>query len=133
MKSIFYPDHDKSKLFDLGFISRHSRHSMGIAVDIGLVGVGVQNTAPPTVAGRCDGAFEQRANESSLDFGTAYDCFSDRSATASTKISAMARENRETLRRALEAQGFRNYSREWWHYDFNDRSVPTQTYDFPVR
>jgi D-alanyl-D-alanine dipeptidase len=113
MRSIFYAVHDKSELFKLGFISLHSRHSMGIAVDIGLVRVGEENIATPTVAGRCDGPFEQRANESSLDFGTAYDCFSGRSATASPNISATARQNREKLRRALEAEGFRNYSREW--------------------
>jgi D-alanyl-D-alanine dipeptidase len=37
------------------------------------------------------------------------------------------------LRRALEAEGFRNYSLEWWHYDFTGHSGPTQIYDFPIR
>jgi D-alanyl-D-alanine dipeptidase len=133
MKSIFYPDIDKSKLFELGFISSHSRHSMGIAIDVGLVRTGDDDVFPPKRGGRCDGPFDQRVNESSLDFGTAYDCFSNLSATASPHISATARANRERLRRALEAEGFRNYSREWWHYDFNDASVPLQPYDFPVR
>jgi len=133
MKPIFYAGYDKSQLFNLGFISLHSKHSMGIAVDIGLVRAGEENVTPPTVAGRCDGPFEQRAVESSLDLGTAYDCFSARSATASSSISAAAQENRKTLRRALEAVGFRNYAREWWHYDFTDRSAPAKGFDFPVR
>jgi D-alanyl-D-alanine dipeptidase len=133
MKSIFYPSLDKSKLFELGFISLHSRHRMGIAVDVGLVRIRDDDIAPSKPSGRCDGPFEQRVNESSLDFGTAYDCFSDLSATASPNISATARANRERLRRALETEGFRNYSREWWHYDFTGSSVPTQAYDFPVR
>jgi D-alanyl-D-alanine dipeptidase len=133
MKSIFHPYIDKSKLFELGFISLHSRHSMGIAVDVGLVRTGEDDVFPPKLGGRCDGPFDQRVNESSLDFGTAYDCFSDLSATASPNISATARANRERLRRALEAEGFRNYSREWWHYDFKDSSVPALAHDFPVR
>jgi D-alanyl-D-alanine dipeptidase len=133
MKSIFYPALDKSKLYDLGFLSLHSNHAMGIAVDIGLVRAGEDNTALPKRGGRCDGPFEQRVNESSLDFGTVYDCFSSRSATASPSISEKARANREILRRALEAEGFRNYSREWWHYDFTRYSGPTPIYDFPIR
>lgn len=132
MKSIFYPGRDKSKLFAQGFISMHSRHAMGIAVDLGLVHAD-EETRTPTAAGRCDGPFEHRAEESSLDFGTAFDCFSERSATESPDISPRARANRERLRRALEAQGFRNYSREWWHYEFADTSAPTHSYDFPVQ
>jgi len=133
MKPIFYPGYNKSELFGLGFISLHSRHAMGIAVDLGLVRADEENIATPTAAGRCDGPFEQRANESSLDFGTAYDCFSDRSATANRNISAAAQANRERLRRALELQGFRNYAREWWHYEFEAAGAPTRSYDFTVR
>ena len=133
MKAIFYPSLDKSKLFELGFISQHSMHSKGIAVDVGLVRPGEDDISPSKTGGRCDGPFVQRVNESSLDLGTAYDCFSGLSATASQNISATARANRDKLRRALEAEGFRNYSREWWHFDFTDAPVPTQAYDFPVR
>jgi D-alanyl-D-alanine dipeptidase len=133
MKSIFYPALDKSKLFELGFLSLHSNHTMGIAVDVDLVRAGEDNMALPKRGGRCDGPFEQRVNESSLDFGTVYDCFSRGSATASPNVSEKARANREMLRRALEAEGFRNYPREWWHCDFTGRSRPTQIYDFPIR
>jgi zinc D-Ala-D-Ala dipeptidase len=132
MKSIFYPALDKSRLFALGYIAPHSRHSIGIAIDVGLVRAGDDDGSPPRTGGRCDGPFEQRVNESGLDFGTAYDCFSDRSATASPNISPAARDNRDRLRRALAAEGFRNYSREWWHYEFDAPSA-TRAYDFPVR
>jgi zinc D-Ala-D-Ala dipeptidase len=131
MKSIFYAGYNKAELFARGFISSRSRHAMGIAVDVGLIRAGESYVDPPTTAGRCDGPFEQRANESSLDFGTTFDCFSDLSATANPDISVAARSNRERLRRALEAEGFRNYAREWWHYEFS--TVPTHAYDFPIR
>lgn len=133
MRAIFFPGYDKSKLFDLGFIALRSNHSKGLAVDAGLLRAGEREIAPPAAGGRCDGPFEQRVRESSLDLGTAYDCFSPRSATASSNLTAMAGENRARLRGALEAEGFRNYSREWWHYDFIDPSAPAQAYDVPVR
>jgi D-alanyl-D-alanine dipeptidase len=133
MKPIFYPDVDKSSLFGLGYIASRSRHSRGIAVDVGLVRAGEEDVVSPAGGGRCDGPFEQRAEESALDLGTAYDCFSPRSATASPRISAQARSNRERLRHALEAEGFRNYGREWWHFELNSPSAPTNAYDFPVR
>jgi zinc D-Ala-D-Ala dipeptidase len=132
MKSIFYPALDKSRLFALGYIASHSRHPIGIAVDVGLVRAGETDIRPPYKGGRCDGPLEQRLRESSLDLGTVFDCYSERSATASPDISAAARANRTTLRRALEAEGFHNYSREWWHYEFNDPAA-TRAYDFPVQ
>lgn len=132
-KSVFYPAIDKSELFGLGYIAPRSRHSRGIAVDVGLVRVGEDDASAPHSGGRCDGPFAQRLAESSLDLGTAFDCFSPRSATASPDISAAARTNRARLRHALEAEGFRNYTREWWHYEFSNPSAPAHAYDFPVR
>jgi len=133
MKSIFYPGFNKSQLFALGFISSESKHSFGNAVDVGLVRTGESKESLSQMGGRCDGPFDQRARESSLDFGTAYDCFSNRSATASPQVSAEAHGNRERLREALEKVGFRNYSREWWHFERVDRTTPIKALDFPVQ
>ncbi len=133
MRSVFYPALDKSSLFALGYVAPHSRHSLGTAVDVGLVRTDEIDGSAASTGGRCDGPFEQRAGESGLDFGTAYDCFSERSATASPKISADARANRERLRRALAAEGFHNYWREWWHYELNEPSASIMAHDFRVR
>jgi zinc D-Ala-D-Ala dipeptidase len=132
MKRVFYPALDKSRLFALGYIASRSKHSLGIAVDVGLVRIGDADLSPQQ-AGACDGDFEDRAKESSLDFGTSFDCFSKMSATAYPGISAEARTNRDRLVRVLENEGFRNYSREWWHFEFNAPNAPTEPYDFPVR
>lgn len=133
MKPVFYPALDKSRLFALGYISLRSRHSRGIAVDVGLVRAADPDLPTPVRAGACDGPRDARANKSSLDLGTAFDCFSDRSATADPTIPAEARANRGRLRHALEREGFRNYAREWWHFEFADPRAPTQALDFPVR
>lgn len=65
MKPIFYPNLDKSRLFALGYISLYSRHSLGIAIDVGLVREG-DSDATPSTGGRCDGPFEQRARNRAL-------------------------------------------------------------------
>jgi zinc D-Ala-D-Ala dipeptidase len=132
MKAVFFPGIDKPALFALGYIASHSRHSLGTAVDAGLVRRGEETPAPET-GGRCDGPFPARAQESTLDMGTAYDCFSTRSATASGQISATARANRERLRSALERVGFRNYAREWWHFEYTAGQAPAMAHDFPVQ
>ena len=78
-----------------GWIAARSNHNRGAAVDLTLVRL---------ESGRA------------LSMGTAYDTFSSKSAT--TAVSGKPLRNRLRLRRALEAEGFRNYRREWWHYDF---------------
>jgi D-alanyl-D-alanine dipeptidase len=133
MKPVFYPGFDKSRLFALGYIASRSKHSLAIAVDIGMVRTDEADSPTPREAGACDGPFELRAKESSLDFGTAYDCFSASSATASRAISAQARGNRDRLLGALEREGFRNYDREWWHFELQIRGAPTRPYDVPVQ
>jgi zinc D-Ala-D-Ala dipeptidase len=133
MKAVFYPGFDKSALFALGYIASHSRHSVGTAIDVGLIRPDDTEALLPETGGRCDGPFEQRARESTLDMGTAYDCFSAHSATASAQISAAARANRERLRNVLEVAGFRNYAREWWHFEYIAGPPSRASHDFPVQ
>ena len=78
-----------------GWIAARSNHNRGAAVDVTLVRL---ETGRP------------------LSMGTAYDTFSSKSAT--TGVGGKPWRNRLRLKRALEAEGFRNYRREWWHYDF---------------
>jgi D-alanyl-D-alanine dipeptidase len=76
-----------------GYIARRSNHNRGVAVDLTLVRGGEE-----------------------LEMGTGFDSFSTRSHTLNA--SGRALRNRLRLRRAMELEGFRNYRREWWHYDF---------------
>jgi D-alanyl-D-alanine dipeptidase len=78
-----------------GWIAARSNHNRGAAVDLTLV--------------RLETGRE-------LSMGTAYDTFSSKSAT--TAVGGKPLRNRLRLKRTLEAEGFRNYQREWWHYDF---------------
>jgi D-alanyl-D-alanine dipeptidase len=78
-----------------GWIAARSNHNRGAAVDLTLV---------------------RLETDRELSMGTAYDTFSSKSAT--TAVGGKPLRNRLRLKRALEAQGFRNYRREWWHYDY---------------
>lgn len=49
-----------------------------------------------------------------------YDEFTDRSFPHYPGGTSLQRWHREILRDAIEAEGFRVYEWEWWHFDFQD-------------
>ena len=81
-----------------GYIAPRSRHNSGVAIDLTLLDL---------VTGK------------PLDMGTAYDTFSEAAHTANA--AGQVRRNRQILLRAMESEGFTNYSKEWWHFTY---SVP---------
>lgn len=113
-KAVHYPDLDKSELLG-GYIAAVSGHSRGATVDL--------------TALRCD-AHDNDCEP--LDMGTEFDFFGTRAHTDSPEVTATQRVNRHLLRDAMEAQGFRNYTMEWWHYTLNPEPTPTTIYDVPV-
>jgi D-alanyl-D-alanine dipeptidase len=90
-KQAYYPDIDKTQLFALGYIARQSSHSTGLTVDLAIDG---------------------------LDFGTPFDYFDPRSATANSNIPPQAAANRKILVETLRKRGFSNYAEEWWHFTY---------------
>lgn len=137
MKTAFYPDEPKHMLVRKGYISTRSGHSRGSTVDLTLVRLPaaerVRTSFPAdSLAPRCDAAYADRLDERDLDMGTAYDCLSPISATASGSVSAEARANRRTLVGAMSRAGFRNYSKEWWHFTLRGEPHSGQYFDFPV-
>jgi D-alanyl-D-alanine dipeptidase len=128
----FYPGLEKRTLFS-GWIAMHSMHSAGIALDLTIVPL--DSTAPPFDAaahyGACSGPKAQRAPDNSLDMGTSFDCFNARSYTRNAAISPGERERRGILIAAMTRQGFKNYFREWWHYQYAGGAAP-RAYDSPI-
>jgi D-alanyl-D-alanine dipeptidase len=94
-------------VLDQGYVARRSGHNRGNTVDLTLVRLGT-------------------ARE--LEMGTAYDTFSEAAHTANA--SGKVRENRMRLVRAMEAEGFRNYEKEWWHFSLPGEHEPL---DVPLR
>jgi D-alanyl-D-alanine dipeptidase len=112
-KQEYYPNLDKAQL--LGeYIAPVSGHSRGATVDLTLM--------------KCN------ANGcTELDMGTPFDFFDERAHTDHAAITREQRDNRQTLRKAMEREGFENYSAEWWHYTFKPEPTPNLQYDLVVR
>ena len=97
-KADFYPVIDKRQLFALGYIARVSGHSTGFSADAGALEI---SSGKP------------------VDFGTAFDLFDPRSATASRAVGSKAQASRRALVAAFAKHGFANYAGEWWHFSFS--------------
>jgi D-alanyl-D-alanine dipeptidase len=76
-----------------------SRHNRGCAVDLTLFDL---KTGQP------------------LKMPSDYDDFSERAHPNYQGGTAEERRNRDTLRAAMESEGFTVYENEWWHFDYQD-------------
>jgi len=76
-----------------------SRHNRGCAVDLGL--------------------FDLETKEN-LEMPSEYDDFTERAAIDYAGGTQQQRKNRAILQKAMEADGFKVYPAEWWHYDFQN-------------
>ena len=113
MKPLFYPDVDKSRLFELGFIARRSGHSRGSTVDLTL--------------------FDERTQRD-LDMGGGFDFFGEISrARTALPLTDAQRGNRALLQRLMYESGFRGIDSEWWHFTLKDEPYPDTYFTFPVR
>jgi D-alanyl-D-alanine dipeptidase len=105
-KERYYPNVPKGKLFKRGYIASRSGHSRGSTVDLTI---------------------------DQLDMGTGWDFLDPLSHTANPKMSLQVRANRLLLKSLMEKQGFRNYSKEWWHYSLRKEAHPSTFFNFPVK
>ncbi len=110
MRAKFYPNITKRGIYENRYIGTTSEHTWGIAVDITLV---------------------ELASGREVDMGGHHDLLDPASATASTSIAPRQQANRQLLCKAMAQAGFRNYSKEWWHYFLKD-SQPWAAYGFPL-
>lgn len=111
MKSEFYPKVKKRNLFKSGYISSKSGHSRGSTVDLTIVD---GETGIP------------------LDMGSPFDFFGEQSWFAYSKISDEQKKNRSLLKAIMSKHGFRNYSKEWWHFTLRGEPFPKTFFDFEI-
>lgn len=141
MKQEFYPQVDKSVLFDDGYIAERSGHSRGSTVDLTLVAMPADRPAvEPYIPGQplvdCAAPQAFRFPDDSIDMGTGFDCFDTLANTMDHRIQGDQHKNRLLLAEGLERQGFINYDKEWWHYTYkpagSGEPYPDTYFDFPV-
>lgn len=135
MKAEFYPNVDKSQLFQMGYIARRSSHTMGSTVDLTLVPVPTPNEAVYTPGQRlvaCYAPYSRRFKDNSIDMGTGYDCLDVRSHYLYKRIKQKAEQNRTLLRSVMIKNGFEPYAMEWWHFTLKNQPYPDHYFNFPV-
>lgn len=135
MKGEFYPDVDKTRLFEDGYIAEKSGHSRGSTMDLTIVKLPAKPTRPyvpgePLVP--CYAPKSERFPDNSVDMGTGFDCFDTLSHTLDPRIEGEQRANRLLLKSTLEDLGFVNLAEEWWHYTYKPEAYPDTYFDFPV-
>lgn len=93
-------------VLEQGYVARYSGHNRGTTVDLTLVDLRT---------GR------------ELEMGTPFDTFSEAAHTANATGRVM--ENRMRLQRAMVAEGFAPYDKEWWHFRHSPDAEPL---DYPI-
>ena len=111
-KSLYYPDLDKSVLFDLGYIAERSGHTRGSTLDLTIV---------------------YKDTKKEVDMGSPWDFFGDISHHGTTKISDGQTSNRRILQKVMLENGFKQYDNEWWHYTLINEPYPDTYFDFDVK
>ena len=111
MKEYFYPDLDKSVLFDQMYIMEYSGHSRGSTVDLTL--------------------FDMKT-EKEADMGGTFDYFGELSHPDYTEITEEQYANRMLLRDVMIRHGFKPLESEWWHFTLEDEPFPDTYFNFPV-
>ncbi|MBR5924668.1 MAG: M15 family metallopeptidase [Bacteroidales bacterium] len=111
MRRYFYPDVDKSLLFEQEYIMEKSGHTRGSTVDLTLFDM---------------------ATEKELDMGGTFDWFGEESHPDYRGITEQQFANRMLLREAMLRHGFKPLDSEWWHFTLRDEPFPDTYFNFPV-
>ena len=112
MKQYFFPDLDKSVLFEQEYIMEKSGHTRGSTLDLTLFDM---------------------ATEKELDMGGTFDYFGIISHPSYTEtLTEQQLANRMILRNAMMRHGFNPIVEEWWHFTLNNEPFPDTYFTFPV-
>jgi len=127
MRRYFYPEVDKSRLFELDYIMAKSGHTRGSTVDLTLFDMTTEKEVD------MGGTFDWFGEESHPDFcGDPTTGTYNPDACSPRKITAEQFANRMILREAMLRHGFRPLSSEWWHFTLRNEPFPKTYFNFPV-
>ena len=129
MKEFFYPDLDKSVLFEQEYIMAKSGHTRGSTVDLTLFDMTTEKEVD------MGGTFDWFGEESHPDF-----CGNPETGEYTGGVSAAGRSitaeqfaNRMILRKAMLDHGFKPLDSEWWHFTLKDEPYPDTYFNHPVK
>jgi D-alanyl-D-alanine dipeptidase len=102
-KEVHYPNIEKARMFELGYVAEDSQHCYGHTVDLVLID----------------------ENGTELDLGACFDFMDKKSHLSATEkdIGKEAMKNRGILSDAMLSQGFVAYPNEFWHYNYKTKVI----------
>jgi D-alanyl-D-alanine dipeptidase len=112
LKARYYPNLDKSKLFDEGYLAEKSGHSRGSTADLTVI---------------------DKETGKELDFGTAFDYFDPLTHLYVPGLTDTARGNRNMLVDMMADAHMASYAYEWWHFTLEGEPFPDTYFDFVVK
>ena len=131
MKTYFYPDLDKSVLFEQEYIMEKSGHTRGSTVDLTLFDMATENELD------MGGTFDWFGPESHPDFcgnpETGEYTGNNSASPVGRSITQQQFKNRMILRKAMLDHGFKPLDSEWWHFTLRDEPFPDTYFTFPVK
>ena len=131
MKPYFYPDLDKSVLFDQEYIMEKSGHTRGSTIDLTLFDMTTEKEVD------MGGTFDWFGPESHPDFcgnPETGEYTGDNSASPTGRsITKEQFNNRMILRNAMLRHGFKTLDSEWWHFTLNNEPFPNTYFTFPIK
>ena len=131
MASYFYPDLDKSVLFEQEYIMAKSGHTRGSTVDLTLFDMATEKEVD------MGGTFDWFGPESHPDFcgnpDTGEYTGDNSQSPAGRSITPEQFANRMILRRAMLRHGFKPLDSEWWHFTLKDEPFQDRYFNHPVR
>jgi D-alanyl-D-alanine dipeptidase len=131
MKTYFYPDLDKSVLFDQEYIMEKSGHTRGSTVDLTLFDMATEKELD------MGGTFDWFGPESHPDFcgnpQTGEYTGDNSKSPAGRSITLEQFHNRMILRQAMLRHGFKPLDSEWWHFTLMNEPFPDTYFTFPVK
>ena len=130
MKPYFYPDLDKSVLFEQEYIMAKSGHTRGSTVDLTLFDMTTEKEVD------MGGTFDWFGPESHPDFcgnpETGQYTGDNSKSPAGRSITEEQFQNRMILRRAMLNHGFKPLDSEWWHFTLKDEPYKDTYFNHPV-
>lgn len=110
-KHKYYPEIDKARVFELGYVATRSGHTRGSTIDLTIVDL-------------------ETGKE--MDMGSPWDFFGQISHHDTDLVNEVHTANRNKLRGLMLAHGFKEYANEWWHYTLKDEPYPDTYFNFNV-
>lgn len=110
-KTKYYPEINKARVFELGYVAKRSGHTRGSTIDLTIINLDTKEE---------------------MDMGSPWDFFGAISHHDTELVGEFHTVNRNKLRNLMRKHGFKEYANEWWHYTLKDEPYPDTYFDFNV-